>query len=152
MNYVPLLCWPRIDPARLRRSSGAGRQRRARRAREISRVIELPGRAAVEQAVLYAKVAGYLKLIRVDKGDTVKQGELLAEIEVPELLADETPLKAEVAWPEYDRRVSAQKKAPDLVMPQSVDEARGQPTREGQPRAQRDAAGLHPTSLRSPAW
>jgi len=94
----------------------------------ISRVVELPAAVRpLEQAVLYAKVAGYLKTIRVDRGDVVQQGELLAEIEAPELLADEARLKAEVLVAETAfRRVSeAQSKAPDLVTPQSVDDAKG---------------------------
>jgi len=50
----------------------------------IARKISLPADiAAFQQATLYAKVAGYLKSISVDKGDIVKQGDLLAEIEVP---------------------------------------------------------------------
>jgi membrane fusion protein (multidrug efflux system) len=94
----------------------------------ISRTIALPALLrAHEQAVLYAKVAGYLKTIRVDKGDSVREGDLLAEIESPELVADLTRQKAEVAVAEAaSRRVSeAQKKAPDLVMPQVVDDAKG---------------------------
>jgi multidrug efflux pump subunit AcrA (membrane-fusion protein) len=35
-------------------------------------------------ATLYAKVSGYLQDVRVDKGDSVKGGELLARIESPE--------------------------------------------------------------------
>lgn len=49
------------------------------------RAIELP--AAVHGYVetpVYAKVAGYLKSIRVDKGDRVKSGEVLAILESPE--------------------------------------------------------------------
>jgi len=34
---------------------------------------------------IYAKVAGYLKTINVDKGDRVKQGQILAVVESPEL-------------------------------------------------------------------
>ena len=34
---------------------------------------------------VYAKVAGYLKTIRVDKGDRVTKGQVLAELESPEL-------------------------------------------------------------------
>src|SRR5204862_5011688 len=34
---------------------------------------------------VYAKIAGYLKTIAVDKGDRVKRGDLLAELESPEL-------------------------------------------------------------------
>src|SRR6188474_2556125 len=55
----------------------------------ISRSVTLPGELkAFQQATLYAKTAGYLKTIHVDKGESVKQGDLLAEIEAPELIAD----------------------------------------------------------------
>lgn len=36
-------------------------------------------------AVLYAKVAGYIKEVTVDKGDKVETGQILAEIESPEV-------------------------------------------------------------------
>jgi len=94
----------------------------------IARKISLPADIApYQQATLYAKVAGYLKSISVDKGDVVKQGDLLAEIEVPELLADRAKFAAEVQVAEidYKRVQNAQKKAPDLVVPQTVDDAKG---------------------------
>ncbi len=94
----------------------------------ISRRISLPAVIRpYEQAVLFAKVAGYLKTIRVDKGDWVREGDLLAEIESPELAADLARQKAEVAVADvaFRRANEAQKKAPDLVMPQTVDDARG---------------------------
>ena len=93
----------------------------------IARKITLPATIApYQQATLYAKVAGYLKSIPVDKGDVVKQGDLLAEIEVPELLADRAKFTAEVQVAEidYKRVQNAQKKAPDLVVPQTVDDAK----------------------------
>jgi membrane fusion protein (multidrug efflux system) len=93
----------------------------------ITRHITLPGEVkAYQQATLYAKVAGYLKTITVDKGDQVKDGELLAEIEVPELLADRARYQAEVAVAQLDfnRQSESLKKAPDLVMPQTVDNAK----------------------------
>jgi membrane fusion protein (multidrug efflux system) len=37
-----------------------------------------------QSATLYAKVSGYLKSVKVDKGDVVKQGQILAVIESPE--------------------------------------------------------------------
>ena len=37
-----------------------------------------------QEATLYAKVSGYLKTVKVDKGDLVKQGQVLAIIESPE--------------------------------------------------------------------
>jgi membrane fusion protein (multidrug efflux system) len=88
----------------------------------------LPGEIKpYQQATLYAKVAGYLKTIAVDKGDRVKEGVLLAEIEVPELVAERAKDKAEleVAEVDFKRLSQSQNRAPDLVMPQSVDEARG---------------------------
>lgn len=50
-----------------------------------SRTITLPGELRpLHQATLYAKVAGYLKALHVDKGDTVRHGQLLARIASPE--------------------------------------------------------------------
>jgi membrane fusion protein (multidrug efflux system) len=95
---------------------------------EITRSVTLPAEIkAYQQATLYAKVGGYLKSITVDKGDDVKEGALLAEIEVPELLADLAKYKAEVEVAEIDyRRVNdAQRRAPDLVVPQTADNAKG---------------------------
>jgi RND family efflux transporter MFP subunit len=95
---------------------------------EIIRYVKLPGSIrANQQATLYAKVAGYLKALTVDKGDRVQAGQSLGEIEVPELVADLAKNKAEakVAEADYDRTSAAQKKAPDLVTAQSVDDARG---------------------------
>ena len=92
----------------------------------ITRNVTLPGEIKpYQQATLYAKVAGYLKTITVDKGDQVKEGALLAEIEVPELEADSTRYEAEVKVAEidYERLSESQKKAPDLVVPQTVDDA-----------------------------
>jgi membrane fusion protein (multidrug efflux system) len=94
----------------------------------ITRFITLPGAIRpYQEATLYAKVAGYLKSIAVDKGDQVKEGAPIAEIEVPELLAERARYKAEVEVTEidYKRLSDSQKKAPDLVMPQTVDDARG---------------------------
>jgi RND family efflux transporter MFP subunit len=94
---------------------------------EIIRTVSLPANvAANQQATLYSKVAGYLKTIAVDKGDEAKQGQLLAEIEVPELVADFARCKAEreIADLDYKRAADAHQKAPDLVVLQSVDTAK----------------------------
>jgi membrane fusion protein (multidrug efflux system) len=93
---------------------------------EIVRRITLPGNVmAYQETTLYAKVAGYLKSISVDKGDAVTEGELLAEIEAPELVADLVKARAEAEAAQLDskRITEAQKKASDLVMPQTVDAA-----------------------------
>lgn len=94
---------------------------------EATRSITLPGNVlAYQQAVLYAKVAGYVKTVAVDKGDSVAASALLADIEVPELIADRAKYQAEleVAALDYKRISEAQKKAPDLVVPLTVDAAR----------------------------
>jgi RND family efflux transporter MFP subunit len=82
---------------------------------------------AYQEATLTAKVAGYLRAMPVDKGDHVKAGQLIADIEVPELVADRAQYQAEVevARADFDRMQQAIKTAPDLVTPQNVDEARG---------------------------
>ncbi len=95
---------------------------------DITRPVSLPAVIqARQQATLYSKVTGYLKKIDVDKGDEVKAGQLLAEIEVPELLADMGRFRAEleVAELDFQRVGDAQKKAPDLVVRQTVDSAKG---------------------------
>ena len=49
------------------------------------RLITLLGDArAYQTAILYSKVGGYLRSISVDRGDMVKAGQLLAEIDSPE--------------------------------------------------------------------
>jgi RND family efflux transporter MFP subunit len=91
--------------------------------------IALPAQVVAYQSVLLtAKVAGYLKKIRVDKGDKVKAGEVVAELEVPELLADQIRDRAQVdvARRVYDRMQKAAKTAPDLVTPDNLDATRGQ--------------------------
>jgi membrane fusion protein (multidrug efflux system) len=93
----------------------------------ITRFVTLPATVkALREATLCAKVTGYLKTIAVDKGDEVKEGDLLAEIEVPELLADAAKYRAEVglADVEFQRVNDARQKSPDLVVPLSVDTAR----------------------------
>ena len=55
----------------------------------LSRRTSQPGSAhSFESADLYAKISGYLKAQHVDIGSRVKQGDLLAEIDVPELTKD----------------------------------------------------------------
>jgi membrane fusion protein, multidrug efflux system len=80
-----------------------------------------------ETVTLYAKVAGYLKNITVDKGDRVRAGQVIADVEVPELLAERAQYEAqiEVAQAEYNRVRDASHEAPDLVVPERVDEALG---------------------------
>ena len=94
----------------------------------ITRFITLPAQVLpLQQATLYAKVSGYLQSIHVDKGDHVKAGAPIARIEVPELLASRAKQRAELtaAEAEYGRLQESLKRAPDLVVPLTVDQARG---------------------------
>lgn len=91
----------------------------------IHRWVSLPATLAPwQQVMLHAKVTGYIAAISVDKGDTVKAGQVIARIEVPELQADLAKSKAEVnaASIEVKRMHEARAKSPDLVLPQTVDE------------------------------
>src|SRR5450755_815334 len=61
-------------------------------------VIDLPGRLeAYSQAQLFARVSGYIKEWKVDIGMPVKAGQLLAEIDAPDLDQQIMQAEAEVA-------------------------------------------------------
>ena len=60
----------------------------------VAKVLQQPATRSIEipatihgyiEAAIYAKVAGYLKTIDVDKGDRVQQGEVLAILDTPDL-------------------------------------------------------------------
>ena len=81
---------------------------------------------------LYAKVAGYLKMINVDIGDRVEAGDVIATIEVPELqselehaIATERRAKADYhnAHLDYTRLAGVNQSQPDLISQQDLDAA-----------------------------
>jgi len=107
----------------------------------ITRSINLPATIrARQQVTLYAKVAGYLKSIRVDRGDSVKEGDLIAEVEAPELkaeleqtVASERRSQAEInraqatyeeAHQAYTRLSSVSQTQHGLIAAQDLDEAK----------------------------
>ena len=64
---------------------------------EVYRFINLPGEVRpLYEVTLFAKVDGYLETLRVDKGDSVKAGDLIAHIDVPESRANLIRYKAEL--------------------------------------------------------
>jgi len=66
--------------------------------RDVDRVTELPGDARPKRvAPIYAKVSGQLKELRVDIGDRVQQGQVLALLEAPELTRDSLAASAQGA-------------------------------------------------------
>jgi membrane fusion protein, multidrug efflux system len=93
---------------------------------DISKTIEMPGDVVgFYEAALHAKVTGYLKSISVDKGDSVKTGQVLAEIEVPELQSNLVRSQAslEIERITYDRLRKVQQSDPRLISQQDVDMA-----------------------------
>jgi RND family efflux transporter MFP subunit len=100
-----------------------------------------------QQVDLHAKVSGYIRWIKVDIGDRVRQGEVLAQLEVPELQnqvegaqaevrhsqSDITRAQSEVVsaestysavHAEYSRLEEASKERPGLIAEQELDDAR----------------------------
>ncbi len=95
---------------------------------------------ALDQATLYAKVSGYVQWIRVDKGDPVRKGDVLALLQVPEVdkqyqsalaavrqaEAEEERAQAETALKQltYKRLADVRQGNPDVLPQQDVDSAR----------------------------
>lgn len=91
---------------------------------DMVETIELPGDlVGFYEAALHAKVTGYLKSISVDKGDTVKAGQVLAEIEVPELRSNLAQAQASmaIARVSYERLRRVQQSDARLVAQEDVD-------------------------------
>ncbi len=115
--------------------------------RDLSHTLVLTAEFKPFQEIdVMAKVAGYVKTISVDAGDRVKQGQLLAVLEIPEMTSDiaraEASLqrsKAEVARAHdelqraqaahemnhlaYERLEAVLKAKPGLVAQQEIDDA-----------------------------
>lgn len=65
------------------------------RSEKLNTTERLPAELVPYESVdIYAKETGFLKTIRVDRGSRVRQGELLAEIEAPELVAQKAQANA----------------------------------------------------------
>jgi len=97
--------------------------------RQISIPAEFRPYAEVE---LHAKVSGYVKDMKVDIGDRVKPGQLLAVLEVPELTdeldqARASQRRAQADYRDahlaYMRLVAANKQHPNLIAEQDLDTA-----------------------------
>jgi RND family efflux transporter MFP subunit len=92
----------------------------------IHRWVSLPSDLKPWQEVdLQARVDGYVKSVLVDKGDHVVAGQVLIEIEVPELEAGLIIRRAKVAAAEVEakRLREAREKSPGLILPQALDNA-----------------------------
>jgi len=109
--------------------------------KDLTRTITLPGTlVAFNEATLYGKVAGYVKSIRVDKGDTVRRGQILAALEAPEMVKevdqaeasfrearaslDRAKAEADLQAATYKRYSEVHAKDPDAISNQELDEYR----------------------------
>lgn len=108
----------------------------------VYRKLNLPGDVLpYEEAAIYARVQGYVESIAFDRGSSVKAGDVLARLSVPELEKDVAKLQAELAlcapmlsraaaerdWHEaiWKRLSLLAEKTPNLVNQESLDDARG---------------------------
>jgi multidrug efflux pump subunit AcrA (membrane-fusion protein) len=114
----------------------------------LSSTLEVAGQFEPYQEVdLHAKVSGYIRWIKVDIGDRVRQGEVLADLEVPELQDQLIGAQAEVRHSQseigraqseivsaqatysalhaaYTRLLQASQQQPGLIAEQELDDAR----------------------------
>lgn len=96
-------------------------------------VLELPGRIeAYARAPIHARVSGYLKTWNVDIGTKVKAGQLLAEIEAPDVQQQLLQAKADLASAQANAALAATTArrwqsmlGSDSVSRQEVDEKNG---------------------------
>jgi RND family efflux transporter MFP subunit len=116
--------------------------------RDLTDRIDLTGiLTADEQVTVYAKIPGYLKTIHFDIGDHVRQGQLIAELEIPEMTTalaekraalvkaqaaleqaraavEESRAQAEFAQVSYQRLKNIHDRDADVLPGQDVDQAR----------------------------
>ena len=95
--------------------------------RDVTHSLTLPANISPwYQATLYGKVSGYLKWIGVDKGDVVKEGQLLAVIDAPEIADQYQQAEAdyEIKRVTYERYLGVWNDNPDVIAKQVVDVAK----------------------------
>src|ERR1700751_5916031 len=87
-----------------------------------------------QDIMVHAKVSGYVSMIKVDIGDRVKQGELLATLEVPELQDNINKAKASLSATEQEiDKAQADYSNLDQIYQRLPGPAKTQPTHGGQP-------------------
>jgi len=94
---------------------------------DVVRKIVLPGNVRADlEVTLYAKVTGFLKAITKDRGDKVKAGELIATLEIPEMISEIEHARASHALDEstFKRLEAIRKVEKSAVTDQDLDMAR----------------------------
>jgi len=116
--------------------------------RDVKDTVTLAGTTTpYQQVTVYARASGYLRRLTVDIGDSVREGELIAQLEVPEMQTqvaekkaalgeaeaalqqararvEQTRAEAEFAGINFSRLKSIHDRNADLLPEQDVDQAR----------------------------
>jgi len=91
---------------------------------DLTRAITIPGDIKPFQvAPVHAKVSGYLKTIRVDRGTWVKAGEPLAQLEIPEMEREYHRVESDMIMKHrvYKRLADIQRENSDLIPLEEVE-------------------------------
>ncbi|MEO8157308.1 MAG: efflux RND transporter periplasmic adaptor subunit [Betaproteobacteria bacterium] len=108
---------------------------------DLSNQLRISGEFLPYQEInVYARVAGYVRQMKVDVGDHVKAGDVLAILEIPELDSDlqrsaaakqrsaQEVIRAKAAYDEahlsFERLSEVIKQQPNLIAQQEIDQAR----------------------------
>lgn len=91
---------------------------------DLIQTITIPGDIKPFQVTpVYAKVSGYLKTIRVDRGDWVKAGAPLAHLEIPEMDREYHRVESDMMMKHkiYKRLADIHRENPDLIPREEVE-------------------------------
>ena len=81
----------------------------------IDVVLDMPGELdPFEDVAIYPRVTGYVKSVRVDRGSRVTAGQVLAELEAPELLAQRAEAESKLQAAEAQRGAAQSKGDADV--------------------------------------
>ncbi len=106
-----------------------------------NRTLEVPATVrGFDEAPVYAKISGYLKRILVDKGDRVTEGQVIAELESPEV--DQQVANAQAA---YVLQQATDARTQELVRTGIVAKQNGDETRSALKQAEATLAQLKAT-------
>jgi HlyD family secretion protein len=96
---------PESVPAKSRASAAARVPTAKVERASVRRVTDQPGRVEpIESTPVHAKLAGYVKAVAVDIGDKVARGQVLAELDAPEVEAELQQKRAMADQSEADRK------------------------------------------------
>ncbi len=118
--------------------------------RAVDRSISLPADVeAIEEARLYAHISGYLKKIYVDEGDTVRAGELLADIDAPDVVQEYNKAKADANLKEETLKRYRELLAGKVISQQEFDTLEAD-AREAAARLENASANMEYTRIKAP--